>query len=110
MMNDKNVVIPMRVLDKPEPVYFGTRPAPRTTPKECRRSSSCQPLHTVVSDDGDTFICCGLHQEGGCDPYRFCFKTLGTDTVYDYDLLDAMDTIEVLSRAVLSAKRLQEVT
>ena len=68
------------------------------------------PLHNVISDDRVTFVCCGLHkeQDSNNDPYRFCFKSETTDSMYDYDEIDLFDTIEVMSRALSTVKRMGE--
>ena len=78
-----------------------------TLPDGCPRQLECQPLHRTQSDEGETFICCGLHG-GDEDPYRFCFKSETTDSMYDYDEYDLLDTIEVVSRALSTAARIKE--
>ena len=80
----------------------------RNLPAECRRGLTCQPLSTIVSDDGDTFVCCGLHGAGGHDPYRLCFKSVETDTMYDYDRIDLLDMSEVAIRGLSTAERLNQ--
>lgn len=78
----------------------------RTTPPECLRGLACDPLHAVVSDDGTTFICCGLHGAGGVDPYRLCVRSETTDSMYDHDILDLLDLVEVVTRSLSTAMRL----
>lgn len=79
----------------------------RSTPSKCERGLDCEPLHAVVSDDGCTFVCGGLHGGGGADLYRVCFKSETTDSMYDYDTLDLLDTVEVISRLLSTAGRLR---
>lgn len=79
-------------------------------PEGCPRNLKCEPLHRIESDDDPTtFICCGLpgllHD---FDPYRFCFKALDTDTMYDHDELDLLDTVEVIVTALSNAKRIKD--
>lgn len=81
---------------------------PKPLPERCPRQLECSPLHQVMSDDATTFVCCGLHGEPSDDPYRFCFKSATTHTMYDYDELDLLDTIEVAVTALSNAKRLKE--
>ena len=86
----------------------------RTLPEGCPRGLDCQPLHRIQSDDEATFVCCGLHGAvdrvhgtiGEDDPYRLCFKTDNTDTMYDYDEADLMDEVEVIVRGLSTARRL----
>lgn len=78
----------------------------RHTPSHCPRNTECQPLHNIASDDGTTFVCCGLHDEDKEDRYRFCFKSETTDTKLDYDELDLLDTVEVAVRALTTGRRL----
>lgn len=80
----------------------------RTTPSKCMRGLECQPLHAVVSDEADTFICCGLHGAGGHDPYRMCFKSMTTDSMYDHDEFDLLDMSEVAIRSLSTAQRLND--
>ncbi len=65
-----------------------------------------------VADDGSTFVCCGI---GGLasrsvvgDCFRHCFKTENTDTMFDYDELDLLDTIRVMSESLAIRKRIEE--
>lgn len=81
----------------------------RNLPDKCLRSLECQPLHAVVSDEADTFVCCGLHGAGGRDPYRMCFKSVETDTMYDHDKLDLLDMAEVITRSLSTAQRLNDM-
>ncbi len=89
---------------------------PRNTPVNCMRGLECAPLHAVIdddtailirkADDESTFVCCGLHGQGSQDEYRFCFKSVDTDTMYDYDELDLLDTVEVITRAISTRRRI----
>lgn len=72
------------------------------------RGLECEPLHAVVADDDSTFVCCGLHGAGGHDPYRMCFKSVETDTMYDHDKLDLLDMAEVITRSLSTAQRLND--
>ena len=83
---------------------------PRQTPGFCLRGTeTCAPMHAIVSDDGATFVCCGRQHDGEShDPYRMCFKSQTTDTIYDHDELDLLDIIEVATRALSTVKRFTE--
>lgn len=79
-------------------------------PEGCPRKLECVPLHRIESDDDPkTFVCCGLPGElDDFDPYRFCFKTADTDTMYDHNELDLLDMVEVIVTALSNAKRMKE--
>ncbi len=89
--------------------------AKRETPEQCLRGrSDCQPLHAIEGfspGSGPSFICCGFSDVDSRnhvgDEYRVCFKTDVTDTIYDHDEMDMLDLIEVLSRGMSTASRLQ---
>lgn len=72
-----------------------------TLPNGCPRNLECQPLSRKESDDGTTFICCGWPNIRKNDPYRFCFKSEETDSMYDYDEFDLLDTILVISESMV---------
>lgn len=79
-----------------------------------RKVGGCLPLTNVVSDDGSTFVCCG-YSEGHTrivkqDEYRFCCKSVITDTMCDYDELDLLDQIEVMAGALATHRRLERAT
>lgn len=76
----------------------------RRTPR-CHRGLHCQALHEVRSDDSTTFICCGLNFRDG-DSYTVCMISEDTDTRFDYNKLDLLDTIEVLARALSTEIRI----
>ena len=82
----------------------------RTLPDGCPRNLRCEPLSRLESDDGSTFICCGWPGVRKDDPYRFCFKSVETDTMYDYDEVDLLDTILVATEAMSNARRSGRVT
>lgn len=77
-------------------------------PEKCLRGydvDACYPLSQIESDEKPvTFICCGMSNSStrsvDTDKYRVCFKSVYTDTCYDYDIIDIVDTISVLSRAL----------
>ena len=79
----------------------------RTLPDGCPRGLQCKAMARVESDDASTFVCCGLH-DGDDDPFRMCFKSETTDSMYDHDEHDLLDMIEVASRAMSTATRIKE--
>lgn len=85
-------------------------PPKRVTPDYCPRAiDGCMPLHAIRASDHTTFICCGLQREGQShDPYRMCFKSETTDTMFDHDEFDLLDMIEVATRAMSTHKRFSE--
>lgn len=85
---------------------------PRTVPKGCPRGrDDCIPLHSIDSDPpSKTFICCGLPDDFQHDDcFRNCFKSETTDTMYDYNELDMLDCVEVMTRAMTTQRRLADV-
>ena len=79
----------------------------RLTPGGCPRGCDCDPLHRITSDDGSTYVCCGLVDQP-VDPYQLCFKTQQTDSTYAYDELDLLDMVEVVMRGLSTHRRLKE--
>lgn len=81
----------------------------RLTPGGCPRgvkAECCEPLHRVMSDDGSTYVCCGMVNQP-VDSYQLCFVTRQTESAYDCDELDLLDMVEVITRALSSARRLK---
>lgn len=80
-------------------------------PEKClRERDDCEPLSQIQSDCGETFICCGHNhlKSRSCpeDRFRVCFKSVTTDTCYDYDNTDMKDTISVMSVALSVDERI----
>ncbi len=73
--------------------------------KECPKGTTCKPVSNVVDDTGTTFVCIGYHdelkKEHTQDKFRHCFRSLETDSVFDYDLYDLKSVIAVMSEALL---------
>ena len=77
----------------------------RLTPGGCPRGRACEPLHRIESDEGKSYVCCGL-VDRPVDPYRMCFVTPTTDSMYDHDVLDLLDMVEVIVRGMSTHRRL----
>lgn len=78
---------------------------------KCPRGLSCKPLSNVISYEEHTFVCVGLHGEdkiGNEDIYRHCFKSVTTDSMYDYDEYDLLSVISTMSDALLSQRAYEE--
>ncbi len=82
----------------------------RPFPLRCLRTrTDCRPLSQVISDDDSTFVCVGLLNEPNeNDEYRHCFKSDKTDTVFDCNETDMLDTIETMSCAMSMKRRLED--
>ena len=81
-------------------------------PESCPRSrTDCEPLSQILSDDGSSFICCGINDGSSrvypSDGFRHCWKNAHVDELSDWDSRDIIDTISVLSQA-LSVKENRE--
>lgn len=73
---------------------------------------ACVPLSNSISEDGETFVCCGICKEDLRsvveDDVRFCFKSETTNTMFDYDEFDLMDQIAVMADALVLSQRMKE--
>lgn len=80
---------------------------PRDLPEKCLRDGymHCQPLHAVVSDNETTFVCYGLRNNME-DPYCLCFHNNATDDMSYNDELDLLDLVEVITRGLSTARRM----
>jgi hypothetical protein len=70
----------------------------------CPRGLKCKPISNIVAHDESTFVCIGYHNEENNypqDKFRHCFKSLDTDSMYDYDEYDLKSVISVMSEALL---------
>ena len=73
---------------------------------ECPRGTKCRPLANVVSTEADDFVCVGIHGEEkhgdkSGDKFRHCFKSVYTDSMYDYDHYDLLSVAAVINDALL---------
>lgn len=70
-------------------------------PDKCLRGdvSPCQPLSQVKSDDGVSFICCGL-TDREFDPFTLCWKNDDIDEESQWDNRDLVDTASVILQAL----------
>ena len=78
--------------------------------KPCpRQRDDCSPWSQIVSDDGSTFVCCGLSAEDSRtvpdDCFRLCVRSAVVDTREDLDVQDVADQVAVLSTALAVASR-----
>lgn len=73
--------------------------------EKCPRNTDCEPLSNVVADNGESFVCVGLHnivkKNHPQDIYRHCFKSIDTDSIHDYDEYDFKSVISVMSEVLL---------
>lgn len=73
--------------------------------KNCLRNKDCKPISNIVSDN--SFVCVGLHNDTikfKQDKFRHCFKTVDSDSMFDYDEYDLISVISVFSEALLSER------
>jgi|LSQX01.2.fsa_nt_gb hypothetical protein len=72
--------------------------------ENCPRGTKCQPISNVIATDDTSFVCVGLHNEEKevkQDIFRHCFKSDGTDSMFDYDEYDLISVISVMTEALL---------
>ena len=74
-------------------------------PDKCLRNlSDCSPLSQIVSDCGNSFICCGINDINSRaveqDMFRVCWKNTVINDRTDWDRRDITDTISVLAQAL----------
>lgn len=74
-------------------------------PENCpRERTNCNPLAQIVSDDCESFFCCGQH-DGSIskvlqDQYTVCFKGPHDDDISMYDKRDIIHNMAVLAQAL----------
>jgi hypothetical protein len=90
-------------MTKPAPLEFFVMPL--SLPDKCLRDrSDCEPLAQIASDNGKSFICCGLNDQETRsyphDEFRHCWKNQVIDERTDWDRRDITDTISVLAQAL----------
>lgn len=81
--------------------------------RNCPRGhTNCTPLSNIVSDDGSTFICCGISDEDSRtrrqDKFRNCFRSVDTDSMYDYDERDMKHQLAVMAGALAIEEMIKE--
>lgn len=74
--------------------------------EKCPRGLDCFPVSNVVSENNESFVCVGYHNENKKDypqdRFRHCFKSVAdTDSLFDYDEYDMKSVISVMSEALL---------
>lgn len=72
---------------------------------DCPRGhTDCTSLSNIVSGDGSTFVCCGRSDPDSRarteDRFRNCFRSVGTDSMYDYDERDMKHQLAVMASAL----------
>jgi hypothetical protein len=70
--------------------------------KKCPRGTKCKPISNIVSKT--SFVCVGKHNEEKEikeDIFRHCFKSIFTDSMFDYDEYDLKSVIATMSEALL---------
>lgn len=76
-----------------------------------RNLDDCLCISVVKADDGSgTFVCTGLIVDPPVaeDRARHCFKSLTTDTTYDYNETDLADSVAVMGKALSVLLRTKE--
>lgn len=78
---------------------------PLWLPMRCKRNrKDCEPISNIVSDDGVSFICCGLNdfksRKVPEDRFRVCWRNNYVDEISNWDERDIKDTITVLAQAL----------
>ncbi len=68
--------------------------------------NNCTPQSNVVSECGETFVCIGFHNEKNKDYpqdiFRHCFKSVTTESCYDYDEYDLLSIQSVVADTLLT--------
>ena len=69
-----------------------------------RGLNNCDPLANRVSDNCESFICCGISdpdtREIERDRFRLCFENRDTNTCYDHDEADLTDLVAIMAAAL----------
>lgn len=85
-------------------------------PERCLRDrNDCEPWAQMASDDGVTFVCCGLNdgtrRTVAEDRFRVCWRSAhGVDEEGDRSERDVKDTISVLAQALSANANMREDT
>lgn len=82
-------------------------------PHSCPRNiPTCSPLSQIVSDDGISFICVGMHRGNPREPgdvYRECIRARpGVDHMCDCDRRDLTDLASVVTGALSVLANMEE--
>lgn len=75
--------------------------------KKCPRGTKCEPMSNIIASDNSSFVCIGLHNEEkeiSQDIFRHCFKSQGTDSMFDYDEYDLLSVISCMTETLLLNK------
>ena len=84
---------------------------PSTCPKGM--TDVCSPLSQIMSDCEETFVCCGVVEDGvneWNDKFRVCFRSVDTDSEYLLNHQDMIDQVSVMSMAMSIEARLKDDT
>jgi len=103
--NGKNA-FPSYTIDTPElfwqPVKITPPPKPDVENDTCPRNrNDCYPLGLAISEEDNSFTCCGRNRESSGDIYRLCFHNSHIDHMDDCDQNDLLSQLYVISRALL---------
>ena len=82
-------------------------------PENCpRERTNCIPYSQIVSDGGESFFCCGVHDGSICDilsdKYTVCFKGEHDDSITMNDKRDLVHNASVLIGALAVIEELGE--
>jgi len=82
-------------------------------PEKCiRRLDDCQPLALIESDEGNSFVCCGLNDGTRRaleqDKFTYCFKNAEFDEISYYDYQDMKDQLSVLAQALSADQHMKQ--
>lgn len=78
---------------------------PLRLPETCLRGlSDCEPLAQIQSDNGDSFICCGVNdgarRKMNEDRFTHCWQNSEVQQMDYWSMRDMKDTISVLAQAL----------
>ena len=73
--------------------------------KKCPRETGCRPISNIVATNKKSFVCIGYHgtkKKYNDDIFRHCFKSVDTDSMFDYDEYDIKSVLSVMAEALLT--------
>lgn len=82
-------------------------------PDKClRKRDNCEPLAQIESDNGKSFICCGLNdgstRQEPQDIFTHCWVNGDIDDETDWDKRDITDTISVFAQTLSVYENMEE--
>lgn len=74
--------------------------------KKCLRKEKYQPIANIVSDSSFVCICFNNKKQ---DKFRHCFKSMDTDSIFDYDEYDLISVINIFTESLLMNELMKKI-